>query len=172
MKKLDTRSHNLLRRRDFLALGCNAAGLIALSTLPACRGAREPSFQSYPFGLGVASGDPQPDGVVLWTRLVQEPLAGGGMAPEPFRVRWEVATDEGFGRIVRDGASTALPELGHSVHVEVEGLDPEREYWYRFIAGGEVSPIGRTKTAPAPRSSPTRFPLAATVSLLDLEDKC
>jgi len=164
MKTRDAHRQNIIHRqgsrRDFLAVGCNAAGLLVLGTLPACRGAREPSFQSYPFSLGVASGDPQPDGVVLWTRLAPEPLAGGGMAPEQFQVRWEVATDEGFGRIVRDGASTALPELAHSVHAEVEGLEPEREYWYRFFAGGEVSPVGRTKTAPALRSSPTRFNLA------------
>jgi len=152
--------HSRGSRRDFLAVGRDVAGLLALGTLSACRGARALSFQSYPFGLGVASGDPLPGGVVLWTRLAPEPLAEGGMATEPVRVRWEVATDEGFGRIVRDGANTALPELAHSVHAEVEGLEPEREYWYRFIAGGEVSPVGRTKTAPAPDSSPTRLNLA------------
>jgi len=82
------------------------------------------------------------------------------MEPEPFRVRWEIATDEGFGGIVRDGESTARPELAHSVHVEVEGLEPDREYWYRFVAGGEVSPVGRTKTAPALGSSPNLLSLA------------
>jgi len=160
MKKLDTRWHDLMRRRDFLAAGCSAAGLLVLGTLPGCRESRDPRFRSYPYSLGVASGDPQPDGIVLWTRLAPEPLAGGGMAPESFRVRWQVATDEGFGRIVREGTSTALPELAHSVHAEVVGLEPEREYWYRFIAGNEVSQVGRTKTAPAPRSSPACLNLA------------
>jgi alkaline phosphatase D len=103
----------------------------------------------YPFKLGVASGDPSPDGVVLWTRLAPDPLNGGGAPNRNFAVRWEVSADEGFTRIVQSGTETATPEYGHSVHVEVEGLEPARYYWYRFEAGGDVSPVGRTKTAPA-----------------------
>jgi alkaline phosphatase D len=156
--------HNIIRRRgsrrDFLAVSRDVAGVLALGSLSSCRGGREPRFRSYPFTLGVASGDPQPNGVVLWTRLAPEPLAGGGLAPEPFRVRWEVAADDRFARIVRDGASEALPELAHSVHVEADGLEPDRVYWYRFIAGGEVSAVGRTKTAPPVGSHPTRLNLA------------
>jgi alkaline phosphatase D len=103
-----------------------------------------------PFTLGVASGDPLPDGVVLWTRLAPDPLNGGGMAGQgSVEVRWELAADEAFGRVVRRGAATASPELGHSVHVDVQGLEPGREYFYRFLAAGETSPVGRTKTAPA-----------------------
>ena len=71
------------------------------------------------------------------------------MSNQNFAVRWEVSADEGFTRIVRSGTETATPGYGHSVHVEVEGLEPARYYWYRFEAGGDVSPVGRTKTAPA-----------------------
>jgi hypothetical protein len=104
----------------------------------------------YPFKLGVASGDPSPDGMVLWTRLAPDPLNGGGAPNRNIAVRWEVSADEGFTRIVHSGTETATPGYGHSVHVEVEGLEPARYYWYRFEAGGDVSPVGRTKTAPAP----------------------
>lgn len=103
-----------------------------------------------PFTLGVASGDPSPDGIVLWTRLAPEPLLGdGGMPARPVNVRWEIAADAGFRRIVQHGQAVADPAWGHSVHVEPHGLAPARPYWYRFIAGGHVSPVGRTRTAPA-----------------------
>jgi alkaline phosphatase D len=102
----------------------------------------------YPFKLGVASGDPLPDGV-LRTRLAPDPLNGDGASNQDFAVRWEVSADEGFTRIVRSGTETATPGYGHSGHVKVEGLEPARYYWYRFEAGGDISPVGRTKTAPA-----------------------
>src|SRR5882762_1602550 len=108
----------------------------------------KPVFDSYPFTLGVASGDPLPDGLVLWTRLAPKPLEGGGMPMAPVDVDWEIARDARFQNIVQKGSMLARPELGHSVHVEVAGLDPGREYWYRFRAGDEVSQVGRTKTAP------------------------
>jgi alkaline phosphatase D len=140
------------------------AGLAALADLPGCAGApprpapaapaivRSPSAPwsgTTPFTLGVASGDPLPDGVVLWTRLAPAPLHGGGMPPVPVAVDWEIAADDGLRMVVQRGSATALPELGHAVHVEVEGLQPARWYWYRFTAGGAASPIGRTRTAPA-----------------------
>jgi alkaline phosphatase D len=104
-----------------------------------------------PFTLGVASGDPLPDAVVIWTRLAPEPLAPfGGMNLRPMGVQWQVAEDERFRRIVREGAVQARPESSHAVHVDVRGLRPWREYWYRFKVGGRLSPVGRTKTAPAP----------------------
>ncbi|UAK24540.1 alkaline phosphatase D family protein [Sphingomonas nostoxanthinifaciens] len=113
-----------------------------------------------PFTLGVASGDPAPDGMVLWTRLAPEPLAGdGGMPPRPVRVRWEVAEDEHFARVVRAGEATADPAWGHSVHVEPRGLRPARVYWYRFIADGVASPVGRTRTAPAAGAAVDRLRL-------------
>src|SRR6267142_1594987 len=107
-----------------------------------------PILNAYPFSLGVASGDPLPDGVVLWTRLAPTPLEGGGMPMVNVDVDWEVARDVRFTSIARKGPAIARPELGHSVHVEVSGLEPGREYWYRFHAGDEVSQTGRTKTAP------------------------
>jgi alkaline phosphatase D len=101
-----------------------------------------------PFTLGVASGDPAPDGVVLWTRLARDPLHGGGMPRERIEVDWQVAADEHMNQVVQTGRATATPDLGHSVHVEVNGLEPGRWYWYRFKTGSHLSVIGRTRTAP------------------------
>ncbi len=116
-----------------------------------------------PFTLGVASGDPAPDGVVLWTRLAPEPLmpdGTGGMPPRPVRVDYEVAADERFRRVVRRGRVVATPELGHSVHPEVAGLEPDRVYYYRFRVGGTLSPVGRTRTTPLASSSPRELTFA------------
>lgn len=116
-----------------------------------------------PFTLGIASGDPHPDGVVLWTRLAPRPLAEdghGGMPHRDVAVDWQVAEDPGFARIVRRGRATARPGSAHAVHVEVSGLRPDAEYHYRFRANGHVSPAGRTRTAPAP-GSPTPLTFAA-----------
>ena len=118
------------------------------------RAVERPRFSGYPFTLGVASGAPLPDGVVLWTRLAPKPLSGGGAGGDPVRVRWQVADDEGFVRVARRGTVTARPSAAFSVHVEVTGLQPARWYFYRFIAGGEVSPVGRTRTAPAAGEDP------------------
>lgn len=138
-------------RRRFLTVG-GAAAALALSTgLPSAEVATAGRLRRNPFTLGIASGDPLPDSVVLWTRLAPEPLAPfGGMDYAKVPVRWEVARDERFQRVVRRGTTFARPEYSHSVHVDVRGLEPGREYFYRFAAGGEVSPSGRTKTAPAP----------------------
>ncbi|HVX15760.1 MAG TPA: alkaline phosphatase D family protein [Pirellulales bacterium] len=114
----------------------------------------------YPFTLGVASGDPTSDGVVLWTRLAPRPFDGGGMPDEAVKVDWQVADDEAMTRVVRKGTTAALPEWGHSVHVEVDGLAPDRWYWYQFRAAGETSPKGRTRTAPAADARPERLRLA------------
>ncbi|MFE7332206.1 alkaline phosphatase D family protein [Streptomyces sp. NPDC057565] len=114
------------------------------------------SFRSYPFSLGIASGDPLPDSVILWTRLAPEPLAvGSGMPQRKVPVHWQVADDEAFKHIVTEGEIFALPENNHSVHVDVRGLRPDRWYFYRFRCGSELSPVGRTRTLPA---------LGATVS--------
>jgi alkaline phosphatase D len=128
-------------RRDFLL----AAAAAAISA----RAWAQPVFAVDPFTLGVASGSPLPDGVVLWTRLAPDPLRGGGLPPAPVEVRWELAHDEQFRRIAQAGTAPADARLAHSVHVEVQGLEPARWYWYRFMAGGAVSPVGRTRTAPA-----------------------
>lgn len=120
-----------------------------------------PRFATDPFALGVASGDPLPDGVVLWTRLAPAPLDGGGMPPEPVEVRWELAPDESFTEIVQRGTAVAKPELAHSVHVDITGLESGREYAYRFTAGDAVSATGRTKTAPAAGAPLDRLRVAA-----------
>lgn len=121
------------------------------------------SLRRSPFTLGVASGDPVPDGFVLWTRLALDPTAAdglGGMPPRPVEVSWQVAADEGFRRVLRRGSVTALPRDAHSVHVEVDGLDPGREHWYRFRAGRHVSTVGRTTTSPSAGSMPTSLSMA------------
>jgi alkaline phosphatase D len=112
------------------------------------------------FSLGVASGDPLPDGVVLWTRLAPAPVDGGGMPDRVVPVEWEIAADERFRHERRRGVAAADPKLGHSVHVDVRGLRPDAVYHYRFRAGSQVSPVGRTRTAPAALSAPRHLRFA------------
>ncbi|MEW4453916.1 alkaline phosphatase D family protein [Bremerella sp. JC817] len=107
------------------------------------------SFASDPFTSGVSSGDPSPDGFVLWTRLAPDPINGGGMPDDAFQVTWELAEDEGFRKIVQSGKTLATPQLGHSVHIEVAGLPADRWFYYRFQCGDAVSPTGRARTTPA-----------------------
>ena len=138
-----------LSRRELLKIA-GTAGLAAIAQpIVPVRTIAQPIFTTYPFTLGVASGDPLPDGVVLWTRLAPDPLDGGGMPMTNVEVLWEIAADNRFVKVIRHGSELARPELGHSVHVEASGLEPNRDYWYRFRAGGEVSQVGRTRTAPA-----------------------
>jgi alkaline phosphatase D len=99
---------------------------------------------------------------VLWTRLAPKPLEGGGMPAEPVEVSWIVSEDEKMSRVVRKGREVAHPEWAHSVHVELSGLKPDRWYWYQFKCGSEVSPVGRTRTSPAPGSVSDRFRFAFT----------
>lgn len=137
-------------RRDFLQSVVLAAGAAELGGASAqvdpplhLSGSRDP------FTLGVASGDPWPDGFVIWTRLAPEPLAGGGMPPVPVRVRWEVAEDDRFRRIVRTGWAVSEPSSAHAVHVELRGLQSGRWYWYRFSTGPAASRVGRAQTLPS-----------------------
>lgn len=140
--------------RRALLIGA-AAGTALVATPLGCGsavGARNQPLTD-PFTLGVASGDPTPVGVVLWTRLAPRPLAEdglGGMPARPVEVDWELATDEQFRQIEQRGRTTAVPEAAHSVHVELAGLGAGREYFYRFRAAGHLSPVGRTRTAPEP----------------------
>ena len=150
-----------LNRRTFLAGSASFAAAAVLSTHARGAVAAAPKFSAYPFSLGVASGDPAPDGVVLWTRLAPRPLEnGGGMPPEPVEVAWQVAEDEAMTRVVQRGTATARPAWAHAVHVEVEGLRPDRWYWYQFKAGGEVSAKGRTRTMPPAGATPERLRFA------------
>ena len=142
-------------RRRVLQLATVGAGALWLPRSAWSQAA----FSGNPFSIGVASGSPTHDSVVLWTRLMAPglmPLPDAG----PVTVRWELAHDEGFSRIVQAGQTPALPELAHSVHVEVAGLDPDRWYWYRFMAGDVASPAGRTRTFPAPHAPAQKLRLA------------
>jgi alkaline phosphatase D len=137
-----------LDRRTFFTLAGGAGLAVAANRVLPAR-AQTGEQIAEPFTLGVASGDPMPDSVVLWTRLAPNPLEGdGGMPQRPFPVQWQLALDEGMTRVIRSGSGFARPEFGHSVHVEVPGLEPGRWYWYRFRTQGHVSPVGRTRTAP------------------------
>lgn len=103
-----------------------------------------------PFTLGIASGEPAPDGMVLWTRLAPRPFdSGGGMPAASVSVAFEIANDERFTDIVQQGTAVAEADWAHSVHLEVSGLEADRWYWYRFRVGAFDSPTGRTRTAPA-----------------------
>lgn len=145
-------------RRRFLG---QAASLSFLATYAAAfPGAATGRTGSYPFRLGVASGSPRPTGIVLWTRLIADPLQAEPIAATVLSARWEVAEDEAFKRIAAKGTATALPELAHSVHVEVGGLRPDRWYWYRFMHSDAVSPVGRTRTAPAADAMPGQLRFA------------
>ena len=137
-------------RRLFLTGATAAAGLLATQRVPGAWAAPG-AWPDDPFKLGVASGDPTPTAVVLWTRLAPRPLdPDGGMPARAVPVDWEVATGPRLRNVVRRGRVTASPALAHAVHVEVEGLDPGRHHWYRFRAGGHLSQVGRTKTCADP----------------------
>jgi alkaline phosphatase D len=154
-----------VNRRTFLAGAATLAGAAALgvgSARVASAGASRPAQPDVegPFGLGIASGDPLPDAVVLWTRLVRDPLDAASMGVRTVPVEWELSADPQFDRPVRRGLALARPELAHSVHVDVGGLEPAREYFYRFRVGRYLSPTGRTRTAPAPWADPRSLRLA------------
>jgi alkaline phosphatase D len=110
----------------------------------------DPPFQlrSDPFTLGVASGDPSNTSVVLWTRLALDPLAGGAMPPDDVEVTWEMSRDEGFAEIEHEGFEIATAAYAHSVHA-IASPDPG-DWYFRFHAAGFTSPVGVTRTAPAP----------------------
>ena len=148
--------HGLVRsatlgRRQFLA--GTAVAVAGATVLGDTRPGSAATVGADPFLLGVASGDPLPDSVVLWTRLVRdlfEPASIGSLA---IPVQWLTAEDAACTRVVRRGLTTARPELAHSVHVDVRGLRPDTVYFYRFRAAGHLSPTGTTRTAPAAGAS-------------------
>jgi alkaline phosphatase D len=174
------RSLSVVSRRRFLtgaaatvvgvAAGCSDGGdgSASSTTAPPATGGSTTSTTLHsarlagdPFGMGVASGDPLPDSVMLWTRLAPDPVALdglGAMAADPVDVVWEVATDDRFTAVVASGVFTAEPEHAHAVHVDVTGLEPATDYHYRFRVGEFTSPPGRTRTLPD--GTPERFGLA------------
>ena len=137
-------------RRDFLKI----AAALGVSQAVAAVAQPRPRFAENPFGLGVASGYPTPDGMVLWTRLM------GDLGTAAIPVRWEVADDEAMRSMVASGITEAHPAWAHSVHIEVKGLAPERWYFYRFLAGDALSAVGRTRTAPSLGSAAPRLRFA------------
>lgn len=166
MKTFPPSQHTAVGRRAVLRGAGALVGLIGLRLVP---GARVLAQTSSLFSLGVASGDPTPRSVLLWTRLAPDPLEGGGMPAKPVRVRWEVARDEGMRQVVRRGQVVARPADGHTVHAVADGLAPDSWYYYRFSALGETSRIGRTRTMPAGRTLAPRLRLAV-VSCQDYQN--
>jgi alkaline phosphatase D len=162
LKQLDAaiRYEGGVSRRLFLAYSASLSAVPLLGRVASGRTSVQ-SFAANPFSVGVASGDPNPSGMVLWTRLAPKPLEpGGGLAPEPIDVAWEIAADDGMQKVIQRGTTTASPQLGHTVHVEVDGLAPDRWYFYRFRAGDAESPVGRTRTMPAADASPEKMQIA------------
>ncbi|WP_227380039.1 alkaline phosphatase D family protein [Haladaptatus halobius] len=149
-------------RREFLQTATGVAGLTTFGTIGLTTAKSDSgSVNDNPFTLGVASGDPLPDSVVLWTRLARKPLqADGGMPDKKTPVNWKVATRENMQQVVKDGTAYARPEHAHSVHVEPEGLKPNTEYYYQFQVGAAKSPVGRTKTAPTADMNVNEFDFA------------
>jgi alkaline phosphatase D len=161
---LEQATKGKIDRRRFLYLTGTLAGTAAFSQLRPDLAGASPRLHDYPFRLGVASGDPRPHGIVVWTRLapsIYEP--DGGMPARRVPVRWRVATDDDMRHVVRKGTTLAVPELAHSVHVEVEGLRPGREYFFQFEHRDDLSPVGHTRTAPEPgdRVRSLRFAFAS-----------
>ena len=148
-----------MRRRQLLSLAAASAASTALIGLPKTAWGRL-LWPSDPFTLGVASGSPTSQSMVLWTRLGREALAEVGRMQSVIPVTWQLSHDAQFTQIVQQGALTATPELGHSLHAEVTGLLPARSYFYRFITGNATSPVGQTRTFPAPHQAVARLRLA------------
>ena len=151
-------------RRTLLTSLAGTAGLAACQTTAAST-LKVPAKLSYGrsklgedtlFPLGVASGDPLSDGFVIWTRIVPDPLGLEDPLPGSIDVDWEVSEDETFSKILRRGRKRATADWAHSVHVEVAGLQPNRTYFYRFLADGQTSPTGVSRTAPTYLSSVDR----------------
>lgn len=136
---------------------------VAPAWIPYARAADVPRF-----ALGVASGQPRPDGMVLWTRLSgadsssESGRESPAELPPQVDVTWEIARDERFNQVVQRGVEIAEAAWAHSVHVQTSGLEAGRDYWYRFRALGDQSRTGRTRTAPVPQAQATlRFAIAS-----------
>ena len=135
-------------RRTVIAGGIGGAVVLATSRWNAAVAAQAP------FVHGVASGDPLPNAVILWTRITPsaDAFPGSGVGPA-VDVDWEIATDEAFGDVVASGTQSASSDTDHTLHVDALGLQPATTYFYRFHALGQTSPSGRTKTAAAAGAS-------------------
>jgi alkaline phosphatase D len=145
-----------LSRRRFLQASASAA------TLAACRGTLPfTSPEQQPFAHGVASGDPAPDRVILWTRVSPE----AGHEAEPVRVGWRLARDPGLRDVAASGELTTGPAVDHTVKIDPLGLEPGSTYWYAFEARGKQSPVGRTRTLPVGRVDRLRLAFCSCANL-------
>ncbi|MEU1937024.1 alkaline phosphatase D family protein [Streptomyces coeruleorubidus] len=148
--------NSLTPRRRTVVKAAAATAVLAgplAATLPARAVDQAPAFRH-----GVASGDPLPDGILLWTRVtpVPEAIPGSGLGPDT-EVSWIVARDKAFSTVVAKGSTTATAASDHTVKADIRGLEPGTDYWFRFSAGGTDSPAARTRTAPAPDAAVTNL---------------
>ncbi|MBA4226135.1 MAG: alkaline phosphatase [Hyphomonas sp.] len=143
----------MFSRRSFIAL----TGAAAAAAMASQRSFAD-SSATY-FTLGIASGTPRPESVILWTRLAPDPLRGGGMPPGRAEVRVRVARDPAMRDVIRDEMVSTSDAKAHSVHYKCEGLEPGREYWYQFSYNDEDTVIGRTRTT-SPNDDKARIALA------------
>ena len=139
-----------LDRRTLLATGTATAGAATLTTIVPDAAGSSPGPRRDYFRHGVASGDPLPHAVLIWTRVTPTAASkpGSGKGPR-VDVRWEVATDRHFRHVVRRGTFTTGASRDHTVKVDVTGLRPARWYYYRFTFENGRSRVGRLRTAPA-----------------------
>ncbi|RJT76250.1 alkaline phosphatase [Arthrobacter cheniae] len=156
-----------ISRRSLISAGLGAGAIVALPgaavAVASVPTVRDSGVRTDPFTLGIASGEPSPDGFVLWTRLAVDPLAEnglGGMPSRPVAVAWEVAEDARMTKVVARGVEQASLENAHSVHVELAGLRAGREYFYRFRTGRHISVTGRTLTSPGAGETPGALAMA------------
>ncbi|MEJ5920266.1 alkaline phosphatase D family protein [Corynebacterium sp. H78] len=167
-------------RRTALRAGATGAALVGASALSPLTASAEQAptadtgdsnaaaTEHSVFQHGVASGDPLPNSVLLWTRATSHAgdIPGSG-AGHPVNLRWEVATDEAFSSIVASGTTVANPAADQTVKVEPTGLAADTWFYFRFIVAdgeysGQISPIGRTRTTPPVNSSPEHLGIALT----------
>ena len=151
--------------RRTIVRGAAVGAVVATARVTPFATARAEAAPRTGFLHGVASGDPLPTAVVLWTRVTPSADATPGSAKgERVRVVWEIATDESFTTLVRTGHMSTGTERDHTVSVDATGLTPATRYAYRFRSGGRVSPTGWTRTAPEPSSTPSALRLGVVSS--------
>ena len=152
-------SHIILNteRRNWLKTAAALATASGLAGLPRM-GFAKINLAANPFTLGVASGSPTHNGMVLWTRLFARNLMGSVIPAQDIPVQWEIAQDSAFKNIVAKGEAIASPSMGHAVHVELDTLPADLWFFYRFKLGEHVSATGRTRTMPARTRSESVIP--------------
>ncbi|WP_371496473.1 alkaline phosphatase [Kitasatospora sp. NBC_00374] len=148
------------RRRRVLKAAVLTAGAVAVPLGLGGATATATAAPAPQFLHGLASGDPLPDGILLWTRVTPTPDAvpGSGRGPD-VEVGWQLSTDRSFTAVVASGTVTATATTDHTVKADVRGLRPDTDYWYRFTADGVTSPAARTRTTPAADAALSRLRL-------------